>query len=177
MISLMVCSAGHGEDKPTASPAAAEKLEACQLGMIQQLHSLGGVYLAGQPSPEDFQLVKERGIRTVVNLRLADELDWDEAARVQGLGLEYRHIPFQAPASLTDEVFDQVRKLLNDADKQPLMLHCGSANRVGALWLAHRVLDRGLTVEAALVEAKTIGLRLPAYEEKAKDYIQRMRKK
>jgi hypothetical protein len=38
------------------------------------------------------------------------------------------------------------------------------------------VLDGGLAYEAALAEAKTVGLKLPAYEEKARDYIERMQK-
>jgi hypothetical protein len=42
--------------------------------------------------------------------------------------------------------------------------------------LAHRVLDGGLTYEAALAEAKQVGLKLPALEEKAKDYVRRNQK-
>jgi ubiquinone/menaquinone biosynthesis C-methylase UbiE len=53
------------------------------------------------------------------------------------------------------------------------MLHCGSANRVGAVWLTYRVLDQGVPIETAIEEAKTIGLRSPEYEAKARDYIHR----
>lgn len=77
---------------------------------------------------------------------------------------------------LTDKVFDETRKLLNDKAKRPLILHCASANRVGAVWLAHRVLDGGLKYEEALSELKTVGLKLPAFEQKAKDYIERKKK-
>ena len=35
--------------------------------------------------------------------------------------------------------------------------------------------DDGLTFEAALEEAKTVGLKLPAYEERARQYIDRKR--
>jgi hypothetical protein len=44
---------------------------------------------------------------------------------------------------------------------------------VGAVWLAHRVLDGGLSYDDALKEAKTVGLKTPAFEEKVKDYIRR----
>ena len=55
-----------------------------------------------------------------------------------------------------------------------MILHCSSANRVGAVWLAHRVLDGGLKYNEALSEAKTVGLKLPAYEERVKEYSRQM---
>jgi protein tyrosine phosphatase (PTP) superfamily phosphohydrolase (DUF442 family) len=60
--------------------------------------------------------------------------------------------------------------------ERPLLFHCASANRVGALWLPYRVLDNGITYDAALAEAKQVGLRAPGMETKAKDYIERHKK-
>ncbi|MEX2187479.1 MAG: protein tyrosine phosphatase family protein [Pirellulales bacterium] len=154
-----------------------EKLEPYQCGKVQRLHTLGGVFLASQPAKEDFTHAKEGGIKTVLNLREKDEMDWDEGELVKSLGMEYVNVPFKSPSTLTDEVFDKTRKLFGDKEKRPLLVHCASANRVGAVWLAHRVLDGGKTYDEALKEAKTVGLKLPAYEEKAKDYIARMQKK
>ncbi|MBK7644821.1 MAG: hypothetical protein IPJ19_17565 [Planctomycetes bacterium] len=88
------------------------------------------------------------------------------------MGLAYVNIPFGKPEQLTDEVFAKARGELGKAQK-PILLHCHSANRVGAIWLAYRVLDDGLAYDAALAEAKTVGLTSPALEAKAKDYIQR----
>jgi protein tyrosine phosphatase (PTP) superfamily phosphohydrolase (DUF442 family) len=73
-------------------------------------------------------------------------------------------------------VFVEARKQLKAAER-PILLHCGSANRVGAVWLPYRVLDAGLAWDAALAEAKTIGLRTPALEAKAMDYVQRHQQK
>jgi hypothetical protein len=44
---------------------------------------------------------------------------------------------------------------------------------VGGVWLTRRVLDEGVDVKTAIEEAKTIGLRSPAIQKKALDYIQR----
>ena len=55
------------------------------------------------------------------------------------------------------------------------MLHCASGNRVGAVWLAYRVLDEGLEPGAALEEARTIGLRSAGYEERALEYVRARR--
>jgi uncharacterized protein (TIGR01244 family) len=152
-----------------------ETLEPYTCGSIQRLHTYGGVFLASQPAPEDFAQAKAGGVRTVINLRRDDEQPgFDERAHVEGLGLAYAQVPFNSEAELTDAVFDRGRELLESAER-PILLHCASANRVGALWLPWRVLDGGLSVEAALAEAKTVGLKSPAYEAKALDYIARKR--
>jgi uncharacterized protein (TIGR01244 family) len=135
------------------------------------------VYLAGQPSPEDFRIAKKEGLKTVVNLRTKPELTFDEAAHLKSLGIEYHHVPFRSPDTLTDKVFDSVRKVLNEKKKQPVMVHCASANRVGAVWLAHRVLDADVKYAAALKEAEAVGLRTPAFEDRAKAYIKATLKK
>ena len=170
------CSISFADDKP-AQIEKPKKLEPAKCGSVKQLHALGDIYLAGQPSPDDFQEFKKRGVKSVLNLRTKDEMDFAEAKTLKSLGLEYHHIPIAGPDSLTDENFDKLRKLLNEKDQRPMLLHCTAANRVGAVWLTHRVLDGGLTYEAALAEAKTVGLKTPALEAKAKEYIAKQKAK
>lgn len=138
------------------------------------IHEFGGVFLAGQPTPEGFSEAQKAGVRTVVNLRADSELDWDEKATVVALGMQYVHVPIASADALTDDVFDQMRRLLKDKAKRPMLVHCFSAGRVGAAWLAHRVLDGGLTVEAAVAEARKIGLNSENFIAKATDYVKRM---
>ena len=150
-----------------------EKLEPYECGDVSRLHTLGGVFLASQPNPSDFEQAKDGGIKTVINLRHDGEnTDFDEGEVVKGLGLNYVHLPWKAPEEMTDDLLDRSRDLLKTS-KKPILLHCASANRVGAIWLVHRVLDGGITFEEALAEAKTVGLKSPDYEAKAKDYIGR----
>ena len=156
---------------PQKPNMAADKLEPYQCGTVQRIHTLGGVFLASQPATEDFKHAAEGGIKTVLNLRKDGELDWDEKVTVEKLGMSYHALPFKAPAELTDDVLDEARKFLNDTANRPLLVHCASANRVGAVWLAHRVLDAGLSFEEAELEAKQVGLKLPAYTERVKQYI------
>jgi len=167
-------------DEPDTPPKSedAGALEPAELGGIDNLHVFGGkIYLAGQPSPEDLQLAKEKGIKTIVNLRTDREIDWDEPAQTKKAGLEYCPLTVDGAEGFTDEVFDEARKLFQDASKHPILVHCGTANRVGTLWLAHRVLDDGLSYDAALAEAKTVGLRQAECEAKAKEYIEREKEK
>jgi uncharacterized protein (TIGR01244 family) len=170
------CS-GSGDPKPEPEKAehkaiTTEKLEPYECGTITRLHTLGGVFLASQPKPEDLAQAKKGGVRTVINLRHPAEIkDFDEEKVVKAEGLAYISIPFEGPAELTDAVFDRVRETLKSAER-PILLHCSSANRVGAVWIPYRVLDGGLSWDAAVAEAKTVGLKSPDYEKRAKEYVE-----
>ena len=145
-------------------------LSEAELGSTPYVHAFGSTLLTGQPSAEDFAIAKMRGIKTVITLRRDGELDWDEAAVVRKLGLGHHQIAFGGPDSLSDDVFDSALHVMADASRGPVLLHCKSANRVGAIWLAHRIINDGIAVEAAIKEARTVGLRTPGYEEKAIAY-------
>ncbi len=154
-----------------------ETLEPYECGTVKRLHTFGGIFLASQPQAADFEQAQTGGIVTVVNMRHAKEmegLDFDEAAVLADLDIEYIMLPWNGADELTDEVLDRGRELLNTA-KRPLLVHCSSANRIGPIWIAWRVLDGGIGYEDALAEAKMIGIRTPAYAPKAKDYIARHR--
>jgi uncharacterized protein (TIGR01244 family) len=152
------------------------RLEPAKLGATERVHAFDGIFLASQPEPDDLKAARDAGVKTVVNLRKGDELKWDEKAVIEGLGLEYHSVPFGTAAELTDDVFTETRKLLADTSKRPLLLHCASANRVGVVWLVHRVVDDGVPYEKALEEAKAAGLKAAPLEEKAREYIEKQKK-
>ena len=58
-----------------------------------------------------------------------------------------------------------------DPANQPVYIHCGSANRVGALWLIKRVVVDGWPVDKAMSEAEAIGLHSDNLKAFALDYI------
>jgi len=157
---------------PKTVPMVEGKLEAFECGDIETLYTMNGVFLASQPSAEDFKHAQEAGIKTIVNLRKDGELkDFDQAALMTELGFEYHHHGYRAVDELTDELFDTVRGYLNDQSKIPMLIHCSTGNRVGAIWAAHRVLDHKISIEDALVEAKTLGMRIPGYETRFREYV------
>lgn len=113
------------------------------------------------------------GFKSVINLRLATEANANielNAAQAKTLGLKYIHIPFNTQ-QLDPKVIDQFLAAIADKSNQPAYVHCGSASRVGAVWLAKRVLQDGWTIEKATEEAKLIGLRSEALEKFALEYI------
>lgn len=147
------------------------KLESAELGSTRDVHAFGKNLLCGQPSREEFAEAKSRGIEVVISLREEGEIEWDERAAIKNLGLKFHHFGFRTPDSLTPEILDQSLKILAGSKKAPVLLHCASANRVGAVWLAHRVLNDGISIEEASREAKTVGLRNADYEETVLKYI------
>ncbi len=165
-------SAQVAQEAPAEAEASELRLEKCELGHATPVHRFGNVYLAGQPAEEDFPKLKSDGMRTIINLRPDKELPWDEGAAVKRAGMKYVHVPFRGEEQLTSSVFDKVLGVLRDKESGPTLLHCGSANRVGAIWYAHRILNDDLNPVEAELEAKQVGLRDAGYLEKAKEYVE-----
>lgn len=156
-----------------ADQGGAPALRASALGATTPVHAFGHLLLAGQPGEADLALARAHGTHTVVTLRLPDEaVGFDERAAAGRLDLEYHDVPWNGTAEQADAVFTEVRRLLNTT-MEPLLLHCRSANRVGAVWIPWRVLDGGVPLETAVAEARTIGLVSPDLEQLARDYVQR----
>jgi uncharacterized protein (TIGR01244 family) len=133
----------------------------------------GAVACGGATEVAALEALRTDGFRTVVNLRLASEPGADIAqsqARAAELGLRYVHLPF-SPAAPDPAVVDAFLTTMADDAIQPVYVHCASANRVGAMWLAKRVLQDGYSIEQATAEARAIGLSNPALEQFALHYI------
>lgn len=165
---LFGISTAIAQDKKVDSPAVKQ----AALGETRNVHQCGDLFLAGQFGPNDLDQIKAAGITRVISLRTDGEIDWDQKSALEKAGLEFFVLPFRDPKDLNDGVFDKARKLLGETNK-PTLFHCGSANRVGAVWMTFRALDQHVDLETAKKEAKVVGLRTPEYEAKALEYINR----
>jgi uncharacterized protein (TIGR01244 family) len=144
-----------------ASSAAAQVPENVDSSLISNYRMLKpGLATAGQPTPEGLRSLKAQGFKTVINLRTEAEPGVkEEAAAVQQQGLKYVWVPITA-ATLNQERVDEVRRALDDPEAGPILLHCASANRVGAVWTVIET-QRGKSYEEALAAGKAIGLTSP----------------
>jgi uncharacterized protein (TIGR01244 family) len=117
-----------------------------------------GLATAGQPSVEALARLKDLGFKTVVNLRPRgeDPIVEKEEAIVAAQGLEYVSVPI-TPATFSAADVAAVRKVLDDKDAGPVLLHCASGNRVGAVWAAIEV-ERGKSLAEAEAKGRKIGL-------------------
>lgn len=172
-LSLQACQCPCASDESAAAVMADVEVTAISIGEIRNVHEVGTFLTAGQPTEADFALLRDRGVRTVISLRRDSEVtQFDEASLVEGLGMNFVSVPIGGPDTLTDGVLDSVRASLNNSEG-PILMHCGSANRVGGVWIAWRVLDGGVSVDQAVAEANEIGLRTPGYKDRALDYAER----
>ncbi len=116
-----------------------------------------GITSAGQPDEAALEVFADAGYATVIDMRgEAEDRGFDEAAVVEALGLHYVTMPIENDAAIS---FDNARKL--DALLQeypgPVLVHCASGNRVGAL-LALRASLEGADDERALALGREGGL-------------------
>jgi protein tyrosine phosphatase (PTP) superfamily phosphohydrolase (DUF442 family) len=118
-----------------------------------------GLYRGGQPSEKGFELLKQRGIKTVVNLRM----EYDEAEIVQKFGMNYIQIPIdevrpwtQIPEAAIAKYFEVV----NNPANYPIFFHCRrGADRTGAITALYRMAIQGWDAKKAYTEARDIGMR------------------
>ena len=118
---------------------------------------LPGITTAGQPSADQLAAAAKSGIKTVIDLRaLSEDRGMDERATVEKLGMSYVSLPVEGGEGVTYANATALDKLLADA-KGPVLLHCASGNRVGAL-LALRDKSKGADNDAALALGVKSGL-------------------
>jgi len=121
-----------------------------------------GLAAAGQPVPEALAKLEDMGFRTVVNLRTEKEGAAEERAVVEAQGLRYVWVPMTADSfSLAD--IEAVQKVVDDPSSGPVLIHCASSNRVGAVWAVIQS-RQGKTLDEALAAGRAAGLQSPQLE-------------
>lgn len=129
----------------------------------------------GATSPEAMADLKKAGFVSVVNLRLAEEEGAnvpESKAAAEKAGVRYIHLPFRV-ASPDADLVDRFIEAVGDPKNQPVFIHCGTANRVAALWMIKRVKVDTWPVEKALDEAVAIGLTSDGLKKFALDYLEK----
>ena len=132
---------------------------------------------AGATESRAIPALAARGYKAIVNLRAATETGAaiaESQAAAAGAGVRFIHLPFDGSAP-DPAVVDAFLKAVTDPANQPVFVNCGSANRVGALWLIKRMLIDKWDQPKAVEEAKLIGLSSTALEKFALDYVARHR--
>lgn len=112
--------------------------------------------IAGQITADELQTAKEAGYQSVLNLRVPGEQGFleDEEKKAQSVGLRYVNIPV-SPNEIS-QVADQVITQLDELPK-PVLVHCGSALRAGAMVLAYLGTRQGKSAETVFEEARKAG--------------------
>ncbi len=155
---------------PSAS-AQVQKIDVAGIRNFSRVDATIGC--GGATDASAMPTLKKEGFVSVINLRLPSEPGANveqEAAAAQAAGIKYIGVPFDA-AMPDPKVVDRFLAEVSNKANQPAFIHCGSANRVGGVWMIKRVLQDGWAIDRAKTEAEAIGLRDPKLAEFATQYI------
>ncbi len=122
------------------------------------------IFVAGQPSPEGLERAKSLGVSKVVNLRTDFEMNnrnmvpFDEAAKLEEMGIDYVHIPLGGPDTpYTPAAVKQLAQAIDSAEGG-VLLHCTVAFRATHLWSAYLIAEEGVPFDEAIGIARELNL-------------------
>lgn len=161
-----------------ASPATAQQSAplAENEGLPNYYRLRDDIATAGQPTDEALEDIKEAGFKAVLNLRTEQEGSLEEKPKVEALGMDYYNIPIGRDG-FSPEIVAEFEEILADEDNRPILIHCASSNRVGAMWYLHQVLNEGKDEDTALAEGKKAGLASEGLETRAKVFVKNQKSK
>lgn len=118
-----------------------------------------GLYSSGQPTPQQWQQIRQAGVRTVLNLRPDDEQPGSqEAQMVADAGLRYCQLPVASGDAIDSACIDTFSALVDECAADGLLVHCGSGNRVGALVALRAHMHQQASDSEALQAGRKAGL-------------------
>jgi protein tyrosine phosphatase (PTP) superfamily phosphohydrolase (DUF442 family) len=129
------------------------------------------------PSADGLDWLREKGYKTLVDLREPGEIQPSFLTEVSRRGLRYISLPI----SLTTVDRDHVTRFefeISLADARPLYFFDTDGNRAGMLWYLHRMTDErdSYDAEEALRQAAELGLGDDAFKNAAQTYLDRLKK-
>ena len=154
---LITLAFGVAADETDFGPVSSLKVDLQKVVELGTVSPVDGVTSAGQPDEAALEVFADAGYATVIDLRgEGEDRGFDEAAVVEGLGLHYVALPIENSDAVS---FENARKLdeLLQQYPGPVLVHCGSGNRVGAL-LALRASLGGADDDSALALGREGGL-------------------
>ena len=120
------------------------------------------MFIAGQPTEKALRDLRAKGVTTIVNLRMPEEMSrvgFDEAALAKELGIRYVHIPMRGTPEnpYGPKQLDTFAEAMASADGK-VLLHCTVAWRASHLWAAYLIRERKVPVATALEQTRQINL-------------------
>ena len=121
----------------------------------------GDVLVSGQPSEALLQELADEGVTVLINCRTAGEaasVPFAQAALAKRLGMNFVEIPLGGNEGFAPEDVAALKSALASRKGGRALLYCASGGRAVTLWIAHLVVNEGLTLEVAQERARTAGM-------------------
>jgi uncharacterized protein (TIGR01244 family) len=123
-----------------------------------KVEAVNGISSSGQPDQKSLKLFADSGYALVIDMRGPDEdrgMD-DFQGAVEATGMQYLPFPVVGAESISFETAEKLDELLQN-NEGPILIHCASGNRVGAL-LALRYSLSGANDEDAIAYGRNAGM-------------------
>ena len=157
LVSLLLVTACSATDHGDLDAVSALKVDLDAVVELGTVKPVEGVTTAGQPDELALKVFADNGYVAVIDIRTArEDRGMDEPAVVQGLGMDYVQMPVGGRDDITFENAEKLNQILDLYDG-PVLVHCRSANRVGALFAldAYRETE---DIDMALEAGRVAGL-------------------
>lgn len=154
LLALSACTSVTNE--PEVADVNSLKVDLAAIGETGKVVPVEGISAAGQPDEAQLKVFADSGYAAIIDLRTdGEDRGFDEPAVVEGLGMAYVSLPI----GRDDITIEKARELdaLISAYDAPVLVHCASSNRVGAL-LALQKFDATGDVDASLETGRAGGL-------------------
>jgi protein tyrosine/serine phosphatase len=142
--------------------------------LIPNLHFVSPNLLRGaQPNEEALLLLKQSGIKTIINLRNEGFLVEQEKAQAHSLGLNYVNIPMDVFTKPSTASLEKFLATANDSANQPVYVHClHGEDRTGTMCAIYRMNHQGWKLDHAYSEMVSLGFKpyLTQLSEKVYEY-------
>lgn len=131
---------------------------------FKNLYRYQNFYIAGQPSYEELQWLKDKGVTTIINLRSAKEnqdftsASFNEEIVAGQMGLKYYSVPVDGIKEHTPAKLKELSGLLSD---QPVLIHCASGGRATNFFMAYLVKNKGYSIDKAVEIGKKLNFSFP----------------
>ena len=116
------------------------------------------LYRGAQPDAAGIRNLARLGIKSIINLRMTNEVWKAEAAEARASGLTYTNVPLKGLGRPTQEQVATLLALMESLPA-PVFVHCQhGCDRTGTIIACYRIRRGGWPNEAALEEARKYGL-------------------
>jgi len=157
--------AAQGSEEPEGTEVASEALTSYQLQVSPQLRR------GSQPSHDDLVSLRDRGYKSIVNLRTSN----DERGDVLALGMDPHHIGVVDREPPTEEQVVDFLEFATQRENQPVFVHCKAGQgRTGVFVAAYRLAVQGWNLDDAMREANHLGMTSPRQEAFLREFADRL---
>ncbi len=138
----------------------AMKGDQAAFGNLKVVSQYGHVVFADQPNRATVGMLKDQGIKMVINVRgISENEGFDERKAVEEQGITYLQIPYMDGREISADAVEEIIDLVNMTGESgtKIMLHCTHSQRTGSL-LGVALVKAGYSREEANRIAKDAGM-------------------